>query len=202
MYSIHDEIFCNERRRMEGAVSRYSFVPRYSFSGLMRKKEREREEKIGGDGISDIEIYESVGQADKVRRVNDRKRGRVYWPCFSRVFFFSQSSSCLYPPWALLIHYENFSKTNEWICCEFQEARHYRRWLRERNQFSSLVRFLFCATRYMTLYRELPIAAEIRWNSADATSTPLLSSPLHSSPRVKISFHIASRHFIRCTRKK
>lgn len=89
-----------------------------------------------------------------------------------------QSSSCLYPPWALLIHYENFSKTNEWICCEFQEARHYRRWLRERNQFSSLVRFLFCATRYMTLYRELPIAAEIRWNSADATSTPLLSSSL------------------------
>lgn len=166
------------------------------------EREREREEKIGGDGISDIEIYESVGQADKVRRVNDRKRGRVYWPCFSRVFFFSQSSSCLYPPWALLIHYENFSKTNEWICCEFQEARHYRRWLRERNQFSSLVRFLFCATRYMTLYRELPIAAEIRWNSADATSTPLLSSPLHSSPRVKISFHIASRHFIRCTRKK
>lgn len=42
------------------------------------EKEREREEKIGGDGISDIEIYESVGRADKIRHVNDRKRGRVY----------------------------------------------------------------------------------------------------------------------------
>lgn len=42
----------------------------------MRK--REREEKIGEDGISDIEIYESVGRADKIRHVNDRKRGRVY----------------------------------------------------------------------------------------------------------------------------
>lgn len=63
---------------MEGAVSRYSFVPRYSFSDLIGRKREKK--KIGGDGF-DIEIYvyeSSVGQADKVRHVNDRKRGRVY----------------------------------------------------------------------------------------------------------------------------
>lgn len=201
MYSIHDEIFCNERRRMEGAVSRYSFVPRYSFSGLMRKRERERRKK-SAEMVFPILKY--TNRWGRLTRFDALTTGNVaaFIGRVSPASSSSRQSSCLYPPWALLIHYENFSKTNEWICCEFQEARHYRRWLRERNQFSSLVRFLFCATRYMTLYRELPIAAEIRWNSADATSTPLLSSPLHSSPRVKISFHIASRHFIRCTRKK
>lgn len=77
---------------------------------------------------------------------------------------------------ARLIRNENFSSTNERISSEFQAAaRHYRRWLRERNQFSSLVRFLFCTTRYMTLYGELPIATRIRWNSTDREIVRLLS---------------------------
>ena len=57
MYSVYDEIFCNERRRMEGAVSRYSFVPRYSFSGLMRKREREREKKKSAEMVFPILKY-------------------------------------------------------------------------------------------------------------------------------------------------
>lgn len=163
----------------------------------MRK--REREEKIGGDGISDIEIYESVGRADT--RFDTLTTGNV-------AAFISRVSPCLLftvslptSTTALLIHYENFSKTNEWISCEFQEARHYRRWLRERNQFSSLVRFLFCATRYMTLYRELPIAAEIRWNSADATSTTSpFSSLLFSSRENFFPYSFRGPPFYRYTR--
>lgn len=187
---------------MEGAVSRYSFVPRYSFSHeneRMISWEREREKKKSAEMVFPILKY--TNRWDGLTRFDTLTTGNV-------AAFISRVSPCLLftvslptSTTALLIHYENFSKTNEWISCEFQEARHYRRWLRERNQFSSLVRFLFCATRYMTLYRELPIAAEIRWNSADATSTTSpFSSLLFSSRENFFPYSFRGPPFYRYTR--
>lgn len=186
---------------MEGAVSRYSFVPRYSFSHeneRMISWEREREKKKSAEMVFPILKY--TNRWDGLTRFDTLTTGNV-------AAFISRVSPCLLftislptSTTALLIHYENFSKTNEWISCEFQEARHYRRWLRERNQFSSLVRFLFCATRYMTLYRELPIAAEIRWNSADATSTSPFSSLLFSSRENFFPYSFRGPPFYRYTR--
>lgn len=163
------------------------------------EKEREREKKKSAEMVFPILKY--TNRWDGLTRFDTLTTGNV-------AAFISRVSPCLLftvslptSTTALLIHYENFSKTNEWISCEFQEARHYRRWLRERNQFSSLVRFLFCATRYMTLYRELPIAAEIRWNSADATSTTSpFSSLLFSSRENFFPYSFRGPPFYRYTR--
>lgn len=109
--TLHDETFCNERRQMEGAVSRYSFVPRYSFSDLIGRK-RERRKK-SAEMVSILKYTCTNHRWDRLTRFDTLTTGNV-------AAFISRVSSCLlfvvFSPTstkALLIHYENFSKTNE-----------------------------------------------------------------------------------------
>lgn len=142
-----------QEKQYRGILRSKIFIQRFESCRYYRK---DRIIRIDGDR-SDIEIIiasrhvlGSVGQTDKLRHFNDRKRGRN----ISRVSSCSSVLSHLQSP-ALLIHYENFS-TNEWISSAFQAARHYRRWLRERNQFSCLCASFFAPRgiwRYTGSYR-------------------------------------------------